>query len=131
MAQDVTVDLGSFTISSHTDKDFCLTVSTAMSLSLPGSLSTNPTAVEILDQVKAGLLWITRAGSCRIKLSICFEELADDSHSSDLHDRAREMVMEAFQAFPVSQFAICSRDYVLPTNKSRRGTNSDSTFATK
>lgn len=130
MAHEATVDLGSFTISSHTDEGFCLTVSTAMSLSLPDNLPSVPTAVELWDQVKDGLLWITRAGSCRFALSIYSEELADDLDHADLHDREREMVMEAFQTFPVSQSAICSRDYV-PTDKSRRGTHSDSTFAMK
>lgn len=130
MAHEVTVDLGSFTISSHTDENLCLTVSSAMSLSLPGNLSSVPTAFELWDQVKAGLLWITRAGSCRFALSIYFDELANDLHHANLQDRGREMVKEAFQTFPVSQFAIFSRDYV-PIDKSRRGTHSASTFAMK
>lgn len=130
MAQDVTVDLGSFTICSHTDKDLCLTVSTAMSLSLPDNPSLAPTAVELWDQVKAGLLWITRAGSCRFHLSIYLGELGDDLRHADLQDRSRQTVIEAFQAFPVSQSAMFSRVYA-PTDKSRRGTHSDSAFAMK
>ncbi|ROV97703.1 hypothetical protein VMCG_07364 [Cytospora schulzeri] len=100
MAQDVTVDLGSFTICSHTDEDFCLTVSTTVSLSLPDSFASSPTAIELRDQVKAGSLWVTRAGSCRFDLSIYFEELGDDLRYTDMQDRRRETVMEAFQAFP-------------------------------
>lgn len=130
MAQDVTVDLGSFTISSHIDSDLCLTVSTDISLSLPDNLPSVPTAVELWDQVKAGLLWITRAGSCHFELSIHFEELAEQLFHADLQDQRREMVMKAFQAFPVSQPAICSRNY-MPTDKPRRGTHSDSAFAMK
>lgn len=100
MAHDVTVDLGSFTICSHTDNDLCLTVSTAITLSLPDNPSLVPTAVELWDQVKAGLLWITRSGSCRFNLSIYLEGLGDDSRHADLQDRRRQIVVEAFQAFP-------------------------------
>lgn len=100
MAHDVTVDLGSFTICSHTDNNLLLTVSTVIVLSLPDNPSLVPTAVELWDQVKAGLLWITRAGSCCFNLSIYLEGLGDDLRHADLQDRRRQTVVEAFQAFP-------------------------------
>lgn len=102
MAQDVTVDFGSFTISRQTDKSLCLTVSTVISLSLPDNLPTVPTAVELWDQVKTGSLWLTRAGSCRFELSTNFEELDTTTLCADFQVKQRRTAIQAFQTFPVS-----------------------------
>lgn len=98
MAEDVTVDLDSFSISSYLDKNFVLTVSTSMLISVPGHDPHNPTAAELRDRVQAGSLWITRAGSCRIDLSIAFR----GSLEGGLRERLQHMIIEAFEDFPVS-----------------------------
>lgn len=99
MAPDKTVDIGSFSIASKVDTDFALTVSSSMSLSLPEHFADHPTAVDLRDQVKAGALWLTRAGSCRLILEIHFEHPAGMSVHGDA--QRRQIAIEAFQSFPV------------------------------
>lgn len=103
MVHNVTVNLGSFTISNNTDEKYRLSVSTDMSFSYPDNLPVISTAVELWNQVKDGSIWITRAGSCRFKLNIYFEETAGDVLHANLHAQRREAVEVAFQTFPVSQ----------------------------
>lgn len=98
MAQDVIVDLGSFSISSHLDTNFVLTLSTSVLLSYPERCPEPPTAAELRDQVKAGLLWITRAGSCQVELNI---GLGDSLEPGSL-EQLQRMIVEAFEDFPVS-----------------------------
>lgn len=98
MAQDVTFDLGSFSLSSYLDENFVLTVSTSILMSVPVQHPGICTATNLRDQVQAGLLWVTRAGSCLIELSIDFE----DSLESDTRKSLQCMVVEAFEIFPVS-----------------------------
>lgn len=99
MAPDKTVDIGSFSIASKVDKDFALTVSTSMSLSLPEHLADNLTAKDLRDQVKSGALWLTRASSCRVTLAIHFEYPTEMPVHGDT--QRRQLAMEAFQSFPV------------------------------
>lgn len=100
MASDRTVDFGSFSIASKVDKDFALNVSTSMSLSLPEHFADHLTAEYLRDQVRAGTLWLTRASSCRLTLTIHFEHPAGVS----VHGEAqrRQLAIEAFQSLPVS-----------------------------
>lgn len=97
MARDVSVDLGTFSISSSLNRKFVLTVRTSILISLPDTHSRPPTAFELRDQVKAGSLWITRAGSCIFELSIRFEDPLNDNLREDLE----HMIIGAFEALPV------------------------------
>lgn len=99
MAPEKTVDTGSFSIASRVDKDFALTVSTSMTLSLPDHLADNLTADELRDQVQAGALWLTRASSCRLTLAIHFERPAEMSVQGDA--QRTQLAIETFQTFPV------------------------------
>lgn len=96
----VTVDLGNFTIRSYLDMHFLLTVSSAMLLVLPEDYPHPqvPTAAELRDQVRAGSIWITGAGSCHFELNIGL----GDSLNPNLQDQLQHMILEAFEAFPVS-----------------------------
>lgn len=98
MVQDVTVDLGSFSISSYLDKNFVLAVSTSALLSMPAQYPNIHTAADLRDQVQAGSLWIARAGSCHIELSIAF----GDSLKDGSREHLQRMFVEAFEHFPVS-----------------------------
>lgn len=98
MVQEVTVDLGNFSIYSHLDTDFVLHLTTSMLLYLPDQYSEAPTATELGDQVKAGLLWITGAGSCQFELNIGLT----DSLQPGSREQLQRMIVDAFEAFPVS-----------------------------
>lgn len=104
MARDMTFDLGTFSIASYIDKHFVLTVTTSVSVSLSDDYPGVLTAAELCNQVKAGSLWITRAGSCNVKLSIVFDDFLDD----DFRVTLEHMVTESFEKFPVRAFHIIS-----------------------
>lgn len=117
MVQNVTVGLDSFTISNEVDRSLCLTVSTELSLSLPDRSPGTLSAAELWDEVRAGALWITRAGSCRFELSILFEDLGDETFDTRSQDQRRQAAMEAFQFFPVSGLQFYGQELVLLTDK--------------
>lgn len=98
MAQEVDVDFSSFSISSYLDKNFVLDVSTSALLSVPVQCSSISTAADLRDQVQNGSLWIARAGSCHIELSIGFGGSLNDGPQEDI----QRMCVEAFENFPVS-----------------------------
>lgn len=100
MAQDVTLDLGTFEISNDVDRKLVLAVATSMSLSLPAGHAGDPTAAQLREQVRAGSLWIARAGSCNFELGINFHSLLDDG----LREGLERMVIGAFESFPVREF---------------------------
>lgn len=104
MARDVTIDLGLFSISNYLDKNFALTVTASLSLSLWEDRPDTPTATELCDQVKAGSLWITRAGSCNVEFSVLFDDFLD----VDVLESLEHTVIRAFEGFPVraSQFTL-------------------------
>lgn len=99
MAQDVTLDLGTYEISNDMDQKLVLAVTTSMSLSLPAGHAGDLTAAQIREQVKAGSLWIARAGSCNFELGIDFHGLFDDG----LRENLERMVIGAFENFPVRE----------------------------
>jgi hypothetical protein len=98
MAHEVTVDLGNFAISSHLDTNFVLTLSISMLLSLPDQYSGAPTAAALSNQVKAGLLWITGAGSCQFELNIGLT----DSLQPGSREQLQRIIVDALETFPVS-----------------------------
>ena len=99
MAPEKTVDIGSFSIASRLDKEFALTVSTSMSISLPDHFADQLTGVDLRDQVQAGALWLTRASSCRLTLVTHFDYPAEMSAQEDA--QRRQLAIEAFQSLPV------------------------------
>lgn len=99
MAQDVILDLGTYEISNDVDQKLVLAVTTSMSLSLPAGHADDPTAAELHEQVRAGSLWFTRAGSCNFELGISFHALLGDGVREDLE----RMVISAFERFPVGE----------------------------
>lgn len=101
MAQQVTFDSGSFTISSYLDNNFVLAVSTCIVLAVPAEFSNTSIVAGLRDQVQNGSLWIARAGSCHIELDIGFGVSFEDGTREAL----KCMCVEAFENFPVSQFS--------------------------
>lgn len=99
MAPEKTVDIGSFSITSKFDKNFALTVSNSMTLSLPDHFADHLPVNELRDQVRAGALWLTRARSCRLTLAIHFEQ-PPEMTVQEVAQR-RQLVIEAFQSLPV------------------------------
>lgn len=99
MPHDVTLNLGTYTISSNLDKKFVLAVAASISLSLPEEYPDVQTAAELCEKVRAGSLWITRAGSCNFELGVDFNSLPSDDH----RDRLENMVIGAFETFPVRE----------------------------
>lgn len=105
MAHDVTVDLGTYTISRYLDKKFALAVTVSMSLCLPKEHPSVQTAAELREKVTAGSLWISRAGSCIFELSVDFDDPPDD----DLRENLEHMVVDAFETFPVRETRVTAR----------------------
>lgn len=113
MAPEKTVDVGTFSIASKADKNFVLTVSTSMTLSLPDHFPDHLTANELRDQVRAGALWLTRARSCRIILAILFEPPTEVSVEEDA--QWKQLIIEKFRALQVRHpssliISVCDTD---------------------
>lgn len=103
MAQEVNIDVASFSISSYLDQNFVLVVSTSALISVPVQYSDMSTASNLHEQVKNGSLWVARAGSCHIELSIGF--------GGSLKDGSRQYMLrtcvEAFENCSVGWISIC------------------------
>lgn len=99
MARCTTISLGHFSISSYLDKNFVLAVETSVTLSLPDGHHAM-SAADLRGEVRAGSLWVTRAGSCRFELSVGFEGLDEDGLREDLEHR----VIRAFESLEASAF---------------------------
>lgn len=126
MPHDVTVDLGNYTILSNLDKNLVLTITASMSLSLAEEHLEFSTAAELREKVKAGSLWITRAGSCNFELRADFNDLP----SHGLSEHLEHMVVDAFETFPVREERITAKKKTPVTDGScRHGARLASTFA--
>ncbi|KAG8160575.1 hypothetical protein KVR01_010111 [Diaporthe batatas] len=99
MAPEKTIDVGRFGIASKADKDFVLTVSTSVTLSLPDHFPDHLTANALRDQVQAGALWLTRARSCRLTLAVHFEPPTEVSVEQGA--QWRQLIIEKFQSLQV------------------------------
>lgn len=102
MPQDIALELGSFSISANVDKNFVMTITSCASLSLPDDYIGPSTGYQLRDEVKAGELWVTRAGSCHFNLAVSFEGLC----SFALQEDGRNRVITAFESSPVSPQSI-------------------------
>lgn len=91
------IDLGGCNVVSYLDERFVLAVSSSVTLSLPEQYSAVQTAPELRDYVKRGKLWVTRASSCQLDLSLRFDT-CDGSREG-----MKANLLDIFEACPVRQ----------------------------
>jgi hypothetical protein len=101
MASVISIDLGELRIKNESHRRLILGVSTTLTLKLsannPQPLSTH----ELYDQVHAGELWISRAGSCRLQVDVEFDEDFEDMYILENYD-IRQAFSNGLENCPVS-----------------------------